>query len=357
MGHRFVQATIRLFMVCAALIALARIGGTAADADILLLNVLNPDADIYLVDAGRALTAALTRGGDFDGHAIWSPDGNAIAFDSNRGADWDIYTMTAFGADVRPVTTGSEPAASFSPVWSPDGTQIAHFQRLQGQSYAALFVTARDGSHTQRLSDYYIMSVQRPTWTADGAQIVFAALHGDGSDIFITDARPPAQAAPPRERTIAAHPAYDSAPAPSPDGRWIAFVSDRETIFTSRLVPHLYDSTTNETRLLNTTPDADINALTWSPDGARLAALEYPRTGLPPRLIAFDPNDGSVTTLLDGRYFVSSPPAWSPDGRWIAVGGFALTPFGISLLVLDTETGAVQAIRAPGPITSAAWRP
>ena len=166
-------------MVCAALIALARIGGTAADADILLLNVLNPDADIYLVDAGRALTAALTRGGDFDGHAIWSPDGNAIAFDSNRGADWDIYTMTAFGADVRPVTTGSEPAASFSPVWSPDGTQIAHFQRLQGQSYAALFVTARDGSHTQRLSDYYIMSVQRPTWTADGAQIVFAALHGD----------------------------------------------------------------------------------------------------------------------------------------------------------------------------------
>jgi Tol biopolymer transport system component len=53
----------------------------------------------------------------------FSPDGEHIAFASNRGGDWDIWVMRRDGTGLIPLA--NDPAAEFSPCWSPDGTQIA----------------------------------------------------------------------------------------------------------------------------------------------------------------------------------------------------------------------------------------
>lgn len=53
----------------------------------------------------------------------FSPDGEQIAFASNRGGDWDIWVMRHGGTDVIPLA--NDPATELSPCWSPDGTQLA----------------------------------------------------------------------------------------------------------------------------------------------------------------------------------------------------------------------------------------
>ena len=52
----------------------------------------------------------------------WSPDGNSIAFLSNRAEGWDLYTMPATGGQATRLTSGS---TADNPAWSPDGEWIA----------------------------------------------------------------------------------------------------------------------------------------------------------------------------------------------------------------------------------------
>ncbi len=59
----------------------------------------------------------------FDWGPTWSPDGEQIAFVSDRDGDLDIYTMDPDGQNVRQLTDMN--SNDVAPDWSPDGTQIA----------------------------------------------------------------------------------------------------------------------------------------------------------------------------------------------------------------------------------------
>ena len=54
---------------------------------------------------------------------LWSPDGTQIAFESSRSGNKTIYVMDADGSNPRRLTSYS--GIDISPSWSPDGTQIA----------------------------------------------------------------------------------------------------------------------------------------------------------------------------------------------------------------------------------------
>jgi Tol biopolymer transport system component len=60
----------------------------------------------------------------------WSPDATTIAFEVFDGHSWDIYTVHPDGTDLRPLADG--PGDEIQPVWSPDGSQIAHMSSPQG---------------------------------------------------------------------------------------------------------------------------------------------------------------------------------------------------------------------------------
>ena len=57
-----------------------------------------------------------------DFQATWSPEGNRIAFGSDRDGNDDIYVMDADGSNVVRLT--DDPDDDFSPDWSPDGTLL-----------------------------------------------------------------------------------------------------------------------------------------------------------------------------------------------------------------------------------------
>jgi len=102
------------------------------------LFVINPN--------GRGLRQ-LTSGGDSgrngsfsDGTPAWSPDGQAIAFASDRSGESEIWLVNRNGTHLRRLTRrgGNDPA------WSPDGRQIAFDSRRNGNY--AIYVMRADGT-------------------------------------------------------------------------------------------------------------------------------------------------------------------------------------------------------------------
>jgi TolB protein len=74
----------------------------------------------------------------------WSPDGNRIAFASNRSGNWDIFTMDPDGSSVQQVT--DHPGADIEPVWSPDGSQLAFATlRTAGEGWEVFLVDVDGG--------------------------------------------------------------------------------------------------------------------------------------------------------------------------------------------------------------------
>lgn len=135
---------------------------------------------IYIIDVASKKVVQVTTG-DFDESSPrWSPDGKRLAFVSSRGADpdrennSDVFVIdAAAGATARQLTTWTGPDRS--PVWSPDGTQIAYLQGSEPQISAynqeQLAVIASTGGTPRLLTTALDRDVSDPTWAPDGKSI------------------------------------------------------------------------------------------------------------------------------------------------------------------------------------------
>ena len=104
----------------------------------------------------------------------------------------------------------------------------------------------------------------------------------------------------------------DTGPAVSPDGKWLAFASDRSGYWDL----HLLDLESGEIRPLTDTQEYDA-APTWSPDGQWIAFESYLDDNLDVAIMSVDAPD-EPPILLTHDSAADHSPAWSPDGRRIA---------------------------------------
>ena len=79
----------------------------------------------------------------------WAPDGDTLAFVSDRHGNWEIYTADT-REDEAPLRLTINEADDTEPVWSPDGNQIAFVSDLFGET--EILVMDADGSNQQRLT-------------------------------------------------------------------------------------------------------------------------------------------------------------------------------------------------------------
>jgi TolB protein len=105
---------------------------------------LSPDGDLIVFSAGLFkdnLSAArrnlfkvqrdgsgitrLTTTDSTDQYPIWSPDGEFIAFSSNRDGDWEIYLFSMEDNNLRQITENESDDGKSGLTWSPDGSRIA----------------------------------------------------------------------------------------------------------------------------------------------------------------------------------------------------------------------------------------
>jgi TolB protein len=97
-----------------------------------------------------------------------SPDGSRVVFQSNRTGVFQIYSMKADGSDVRQLT--NLPDDSYGPSYSPDGKLVAFAHGSNGKS--DVYVMEADGSRVHALTTDGLDN-SHPHWSPDGRRIVF----------------------------------------------------------------------------------------------------------------------------------------------------------------------------------------
>ena len=158
------------------------------------------DFHIFVMNADGSGQVQLTRDGAPNFAPTWSPDGTRIAFVSQRNRHSEIYAMNADGTghvlltEPTPLPNG-EPAANDSPSWSPDGQRIA-FASNRGDTLAWRLYTMRpDGSDvrplTQNPTPWH--NERRPAWSPDGSKVAYVSGPGrdapvTNSEIYVVDA-------------------------------------------------------------------------------------------------------------------------------------------------------------------------
>jgi eukaryotic-like serine/threonine-protein kinase len=117
--------------------------------------------------------AQVTLGTSVEDYPTWSPDGRTLAYESDEGAGWDIWTAQV--GEGSPVNRTADHAGEDRyPSWSPDGRQIAFWSDRGGGGYYVM--PARAGpaqlvAATQAGpgASYY----SPPQWSGDGTELAY----------------------------------------------------------------------------------------------------------------------------------------------------------------------------------------
>ena len=273
--------------------------------------------DLWLIPTSGSTARQLTSDKANDTDPAFSPDGKLIAFVSKRGDDKEnqIYVIPIDGGEARRVT--NIPTGASAPKWFPDSKRIAFVseiwldlvrwddqgkrmqQRAESKMNARvwdrapiaywdhflndrephLFSIALDGSEPlaiTRLSGFYLSKQDYDTGSydisPDGEEIAFAAdTNRTGTmpneDIIVIAA---CGCKPPRNLTTT-NKADDTAPAYSPDGRYLSYGSKRiPGFYADRTRLMLLDRRSQMSRELFPDWDRSANSLIWTGDSRAL---------------------------------------------------------------------------------------
>ncbi|GAB4245741.1 MAG: M28 family peptidase [Acidobacteriota bacterium] len=204
--------------------------------------------ELYVRNLADNSLTRLTAARGYDAEASWSPDGRWIVFASNRHAYettlsaedqrrleqdpsyfLDLYLMSSDGTQVRRLT--DTPGYDGGPFFSADGRRICWRRFSPDGATAEIFTMRTDGTDVRQLTRLGAMS-WAPYFHPSGDYLIFATnLQGFGNfELYLVDAageREPVR--------VTFTDGFDGLPVFSPDGRRLAWTSNRTNEQTSQI--------------------------------------------------------------------------------------------------------------------------
>ena len=346
-------------------------------------------SDLWRVQLASGERRQLTQDIADDVNPRWSPDGSRIAFSSTRGGQPDLWVLSTGEGDVERLTDDAVSEMLYG--WAPDGLSViagvgrgsSHIYRLPTVGTGPVALTSgawtvvgnndadptidvsRDGLQVAYAGtkngdpDIWTVAVAggesrlvaggpsietNPTWSPDGKRIAFTSTRSGNPDIWVSavDGGTPVQLTNWQGSEDVAH--------FSPTGLEIAFLSDHESSGKDLWV---VPAAGGQSRRL-TTLGTLTGRLRWNPDGMSLAFDARIAGSGGPAVFIVAAAGGATRQVTPASSFA---PAWSPDGRDLAVsmcqGGYCGTEVwssaGKRLRRLATDSVVYEFVREWSP--------
>jgi len=338
----------------------------------VLLNEDKNEERIWIVPTAGGDPLALTADGVSSAHARWRPDGKFLAFLSARDeGKTQVWLLNRLGGDAERLTDTPQDVQDFA--WSPDSSQLVLVLRDASSEELEAAKENKDEKVAGRAraaeSEAKDKKKAPKPWVIDRLQfkldeVGYLDRRRTHLYVFDLDAK--------SLRQITSGDYDDSEPAWSPDGKWLAFSSNRsvpdpDATYDQNIwvVPASNSDKGAHPTQVTTNPGAD-GSPAWSPDGEWIAYV----TQMDPHLfdyatkhLAVAPATGGeaklITLALDRMVTV---PRFSPDGKYLyfiadddgtqnlcrvpVTGGEIVRPVGGRLMVNDyslAKTGDIVA--------------
>src|SRR5881397_207082 len=270
--------------------------------------------------AQPTLTRRRSRGRIFLAPAL-TPDGKSIAFFGDEGGFFvDLWLADGETGRVKRRLVRSTQNNNYESLrfinsagaFSPDGRYFAIAAKRKDRDDLVILDVTRGGE--DRRIQVGLSALQTPQWSPDGTQLVFTGFSNGFTDLFIINRDGTALRRLTNDKFADLHPAW------SPDGKTIAFVTDRggETDFDllrfgNLRIALLHLESGAIDMLGNMAIGKNINPV-WAPDGRSLAFVSD-RTGIN-NVFVYDMADGQIYQLTNMFTGVQGITPLSPVLTW-----------------------------------------
>jgi dipeptidyl aminopeptidase/acylaminoacyl peptidase len=337
------------------------------------------DTDLWMASWDGAQRVRLTASPESAERAPrWSPDGRHLAFLASRGDEDEkkkgaqVWLLDRLGGEAQKLTDIKGGVSGYA--WSPDGRRLclvvddfdpnSEPEKLEGwkRKTAPPIVIDRyhfksdEGGYLTRLYSHLtlfdlatkqaeiltsgVFNDESPSWSPDGKAIAFVSNRtpdpdrNEDTNIYVVEARAGAKA-----RALTTYVGRDGGiPSWSPDGKWIAYFQEYETKYSAYGLAEiaLVPSAGGPAKLLTATLDrAASGTIVWAPDsGSVRVVIEDDRASYVARV---DVATGAVDKMTSGRRTVSSITT-GPAGALGLLAGTAAEPDEVHAL----ENGALR---------------